>query len=135
MTRQLPFRPGNEISQCFNSGLASIYAVTDTAQPGYRPVETPTLTVKVPFENIKLGIQRYYEAKQNQVEVERVIRVPNPGPQYLISNQDIVQLTELAKQEGESPKQYRIELVQIAEGIYPPSLDLTLSRIEQEYSL
>lgn len=135
MTRQLPFRPGNEISQCFNSGLASIYAVTDTAQPGYRPVETPTLTVKVPFENIKLGIQRYYEAKQNQVEVERVVRVPNPGPQYLISNQDIVQLTELAKQEGESPKQYRIELVQMAEGIYPPSLDLTLSRIEQEYSL
>lgn len=135
MTRQLPFRPGNEISQCFNSGLASIYAVTDTAQSGYRPVETPTLTVKVPFENIKLGIQRYYEAKQNQVEVERVIRVPNPGPQYLINNQDIVQLTELAKQEGESPKQYRIELVQMAEGIYPPSLDLTLSRIEQEYSL
>lgn len=135
MTRQLPFRPGNEISQCFNSGLASIYAVTDTAQPGYMPVETPTLTVTVPFENIKLGIQRYYEAKQNQVEVERVIRVPNPGPQYLISNQDIVQLTELAKQEGKSPKQYRIELVQMAEGIYPPSLDLTLSRIEQEYSL
>lgn len=135
MTRKLPFRPGNEISQSFNSGLASIYAVTDTAQPGYRPVETPTLTVKVPFENIKLGIQRYYEAKQNQVEIERVIRVPNPGPQYPISNQNIVQLTELAMQEGESPKQYRIELVQMAEGIYPPSLDLTLSRIEQEYSL
>lgn len=135
MTRQPPFRPGNEISQNFNSGLASIYAVTDTAQPGYRPVETPTLTVKVPFENIKLGIQRYYEAKQNQVEIERVIRVPNPGPQYLISNQDIVQLNEWILEEGESPKQYRIELVQMAEGIYPPSLDLTLSRIEQEYSL
>lgn len=135
MTRQLPFRPGNEISQSFNSGLASIYAVTDTAQPGYRPVETPTLTVKVPFENIKLGIQRYYEAKQNQAEIERVIRVPNPGPQYPVSNQDIVQLIELVMLEGESPKQYRIELVQMAEGIYPPSLDLTLSRIEQEYSL
>lgn len=135
MTRQLPFRPGNEISQSFNSGLASIYAVTDTAQPGYRPAETPTLTVKLPFENIKLGIQRYYEAKQNQVEIERVIRVPNPGPQYLISNQDIVQLNEWILEEGESPKQYRIELVQMAEGIYPPSLDLTLSRIEQEYSL
>lgn len=135
MTRKLPFRPGNEISQSFNSGLASIYAVTDTAQPGYRPVETPTLTVKVPFENIKLGIQRYYEAKQNQVEIERVIRVPNPGPQYPISNQDIVQLNEWILEEGESPKQFRIELVQMAEGIYPPSLDLTLSRIEQEYSL
>lgn len=135
MTRQLPFRPGNEISQSFNSGLASIYAVADTAQPGYRPLETPTLTVKVPFENIKLGIQRYYEAKQNQVEVERVIRVPNPGPQYPISNQNIVQLNEWILEEGESPKQYRIELVQMAEGIYPPSLDLTLSRIEQEYSL
>lgn len=135
MTRRLPFRPGKEISQSFNSGLASIYAVTDTAQPGYRPVETPTLTVKVPFEKIKLGIQRYYEAKQNQAEIERVIRVPNPGPQYPISNQDIVQLNEWMLGEGESPKQYRIELVQMAEGIYPPSLDLTLSRIEQEYSL
>lgn len=133
--RKYPFRPGNEISQPFNSGLVSVYAVTDTAQPGYRPKGSLTLTVKLPFENIKLGIQRYFEAKQNQVEIERVIRVPNPGLQYPISNQDIVQLTERVMKEGESPKQYRIELVQIAEGVFPPSLDLSLSRIEQEYSL
>ncbi len=135
MTRKYPFRPGNKISQPYNSGLASVYAVTDTARPGYRPKPSNKLTVQLPFENIKLGIQRYFEALQNQVEIERVIRVPNPGPQYPISNQDVVQLLEKELQEGESPKQYRIELVQMAEGIFPPSLDLSLSRIEQEYSL
>lgn len=133
--RKMPFRPGNEISQFFNDGFVNIYAVSDNAAPGFRPLESLALTVKLPFDNLKLGIQRFYSAKQNQSDIERVIRVPNPGPQYTISNQDVAQIIERVLPAGKKPPQYRIELVQLAEGIYPPSLDLTLSRITQEFTL
>lgn len=134
MNRKSPFRPNNEISQNFNSGLVKIYEVEDKAQAGYRPKPELSFTVELPFENIKLGIQRYYAAKQNQSELERVIRVPNPGPDFNISNQDIAIILEHSPKPGEKEKSYSIELVQMVEGIYPPSYDISLSRYEEEYS-
>lgn len=122
--RQNPFRAGNEISQPFNSGVASIYRVTDMGEPGYAPVPRLELRVKLHYEELKLGLIRFYSAKQNQVKVERVLRVPRRPD---ISPQDVA-VTE-------DRKQYRIELVQMAEGVYPPSLDLTLGAVEQIYEL
>lgn len=69
---------------------------------------------------MRLGINRAYLGRQNQVEIERVIRVPHTGK---VSPQDIV-ITE-------DGKKYRVDLIQIAEGVYPPSEDLTLTKIEQ----
>ena len=71
-----------------------------------------------------MGINRAYLGRQNQVEIERVIRVPHTGK---VSPQDIV-ITE-------DGKKYRVDLIQIADGIYPTSDDLTLSRIEQKYEV
>ena len=50
-----------------------------------------------------------------------MIRVPHTGK---VSPQDIV-ITE-------DGKKYRVDLIQIAEGVYPPSEDLTLTKIEQK---
>ena len=50
------------------------------------------------------------------------MRVPK-GPD--ISSQDIA-VTE-------DGRQYRIDLVQLADGVWPPSLDLTLAKVEQVY--
>lgn len=122
--RQKPFRPGNEISQSFNSGVVSICRVTDAGEPGYAPVPQLELRVRLHYEERKLGLIRYYSAKQDQVRVEKVLRVPR-RPE--ISPQDVA-----VTQDG---KQYRIELIQMAEGVYPPSLDLTLSSVQQIYEL
>ena len=115
-----PNRPKNEVTQTYNDGIVTVYAQTDAAEPGYQPKPTLTKKVTVRYEERKLGIQRYYAAAQNQQRIERVLRVPKTSK---ISAQDVA-----ATEDGQ---QYRIELVQLAPGVYPPSVDLTLSRIEQ----
>ena len=70
----------------------------------------------------RLGIQRYYDALQNQIQVERVLRVPRAGN---VTSQDVA-ITE-------DGRQYRIDLVQSVDEVYPPSVDLTLSKVEQEF--
>lgn len=122
--RQNPFRAGNEISQPFNSGVVSIYRVTDAGEPGYAPVPRLDLRVRLHYEERKLGLIRYFSASQNQVKVEKVLRVPRRAE---ISPQDVA-----VTQDG---RQYRIELIQMAEGVYPPSLDLTPGTVEQIYEL
>lgn len=119
-----PNRPNNAISQTYNSGVVTIYAVTDAARPGYKPTQKPEKKMALRYDEQRIGINRAYLGRQNQVQIERVIRVPHTGR---VSSQDIA-VTE-------DDKQYRIDLVQLADGIYPPSDDLTLSRIEQKYEV
>lgn len=118
--RKLPFRPGNEISQSFVDGIVTIFRLTDTAKPGYRPSPIPEKTAVLRYEERRLGLTRYYSARQVNVEVERVLRVPRgPG----ISPQDLA-VTE-------DGREYTVDLVQTVEGVFPPCLDLTLSRVSQ----
>lgn len=112
-----PYRPAGEVTQSFNDGKVTVYGVVDSSQPGYKPVET--LTPKAPpfnYAERSLGVNRYYSAKQNQIELERVIRIPMSNIE--ISNQDIA--------ETEDGVKYRIDLVQTVLNVYPRSLDLTL---------
>ena len=119
-----PFRPREtRITQDFNDGLVRIYAVTDGAKPGYQTKVVPTLKCVLRYQEQRLGLQRTYLAKQAQVEVERVIRTPRLKE---VSTQNVA-VTE-------DGRQYRIDLVQGAE-TYPPSMDLTLARLVQDYDL
>ena len=118
---QKPNRPNHEISQTYNSGIVNIFTVTDSAVPGRKPVEELTPLVSLRYEERKLGVQRYYQAKQNQTEISRVIRVPKPGT--AITNRDIAYT--------EDGEKYRIDLVQNVAEVYPVSLDLTLVQYEQ----
>ena len=126
MPWKAPYRPktDNRITQGFEDGIAVIYAVTDGAAPGYKPKPTLTKKVTLRYEERRLGIQRYYEGQQNQVQIERVIRVPRVS---VVSSQDVA-VTE-------DGKQYRVDLVQIVTDVFPASMDLTLSRIDQKYEV
>lgn len=124
MPWRAPTRPGNEITQPFSDGVVEIYGVQNVAQPGYKPKEGLTPKIKLRYEEQRLGIQRYYSGMQNQVEIERVLRVPRAGH---VSSQDVA-ITE----DGE---QYRIDLVQAAMDTYPPAMDLTLAKIEQRFEV
>lgn len=116
-----PNRPKNEISQTYNSGIVNIFNVTNNGAPGKKPVEKLIPLVSLRYEERKLGIQRYYQAKQNQTEISRVIRVPKPGT--AITNRDIAYT--------EDGEKYRIDLVQNVAEVYPVSLDLTLVKYVQ----
>ena len=126
MSRQwkAPYRPTNEISQTFNSGVVAVYSVENVAAPGLKPVEKLKIKGKFRYDEQRLGIQRYYSGRQNQVEIERVIRVPRTDK---ISTQDVA-ITE-------DGHQYRIDVVQAAIDIFPPSADVTLARIDQNYEV
>lgn len=126
MARQwrAPHRPDNEITQEMNSGVVKIYSVEDSAQPGYQPKPSLTLKLTLRYEEQRLGINRLYLSRQNQAEIERVIRVPR---QDSISNQDVAIL--------ESGSQYSIDYTQTVQDIYPPCLDLSLVKVEQNYEV
>lgn len=76
--------------------------------------------ISLRYDERKVGVDRYYKALQNQIKVERVIRVQDAAP---ITNQDVA-ITE-------DGKQYRIQHVQTVPGVYPRSVDLTLIAYSQ----
>ena len=115
-----PYRPANEVTQDYNDGIVTIYAVTDSAQPGYQPMPTLAEKITLRYAEQRLGIQRYYAALQNQVQVERVIRTARAGD---ITTQDIA-ITE-------DGRKYAVYMVQSVQDVYPPSVDITLSKISQ----
>lgn len=115
-----PYRAKGEVSQRYNDGVVRIYSVEDTAAPGYAPVETPTLKITLRYEERRLGITRYFSGAQNQMQIDRVLRVQRAGK---ITSQDIA-VTE----DGQN---YRVDLVQSVPDVWPESMDLTLSKIEQ----
>lgn len=116
MTWRRPNRPNDEITQTYNDGVVKIYTVTDTAQPGYAPVRTRTLVYALPYDERRVGVQRRYLAAQNQVEIDRVLRVPAVH----LTTQNEANIDDV---------QYRIDTVQTVPDVYPPSLDLTLVRV------
>ena len=122
--RKAPTRPNNDITQQYNSGVLTVCALTDTAKPGLRPAPRLTPKVMLRYEECRLGITRLYQARQTQVEIERVVRVQR---RLDISPQDVA-ITE-------DGRQYRIDTVQAVMGTWPPSLDLSLVRITQVYEV
>lgn len=116
-----PSRPNHKVTQSFNDGLVTIYNTKDIAKPGYTPViQLATKKASLRYEEKRLGINRYNSALQNQVEIERVIRSPRMDG---ITTQDVA-ITE-------DGRQYTITMIQTTENIYPPSMDISLTRIDQ----
>mgnify|MGYP004728242163 FL=1 len=122
--RKAPTRPNNDITQQYNSGVLTVCALTDAAQPGYKPILKLTQKAAPRYEEPRLGIARLYQSRQAQVEIERVVRVQR-GPD--ISPQDVA-ITE-------DGRQYRIDTVQAVMDVWPPSLDMSLVRITQAYEV
>lgn len=119
-----PNRPRDEISQTYNDGVVIICDVIDVAEPGYAPKEELMPKYKLGYAERQMGVQRYYAAQQNQIQIERVIRVQRG---IAVDNQNVA-ITE-------DGHQYRIDLVQAVLDVYPPSLDITLARIDHDYEV
>lgn len=124
MPWKAPNRPSHEITQPFNDGVVGLYSVQDGAMPGYRPVPMLALKRRLRYQERYLGINRLYSGRQNQVDIQRILRVMKvPG----VSSQDVA-ITE-------DGQQYRIDSVQNVLDVYPPCMDLTLAKVEQKYEV
>lgn len=124
MPWKTPNRPTHEITQSFNDGIVEIYSVQDGAAPGYRPVPMLVRKGALRYQERYLGINRLYSGRQNQVDIQRILRVQKvPG----VSNQDVA-ITE-------DGQQYRIDSVQNVLDVYPPCMDLTLAAVKERYEV
>lgn len=124
MPWKTPNRPTHEITQSFNDGIVEIYSVQDGASPGYRPVPMLVRKGTLRFQERYLGINRLYSGRQNQVDIQRILRVQKvPG----VSNQDVA-ITE-------DGQQYRIDSVQNVLDVYPSCMDLTLATVKEKYEV
>lgn len=115
-----PYRPSGEISQSYTDGMVTVCAVRDAAEPGRLPWEELEEKLRLPFAERRVGVTRYYAARQNQIRVEKVLRVQKVAG---ITSQDVAVLHDGSK--------YRIDQVQDVPGVFPPSLDLTLTAYTQ----
>lgn len=121
MRWKAPNRPNHIITQPLNDGMVRICDVVNAAEPGLLPVKKLYPKVALRYENQRVGINRFYSGMQNQIQVDKVIRVPKA---IVVTSKDIA-VTE-------DGQEYRIEQVQDVLDVYPVCLDLTLSRIDQE---
>lgn len=122
LNRKTPYRPRKQAEfQSYGDGVVIIYSESDGAPAGLLPRPVLTEKIKLAYQEQKLGVQRYYQAKQNQIHVERVIRVQRSPVE--ITSQDVA-ITE-------DGRRYRIDLIQTVKDVWPQSLDLTLTAYTQ----
>ena len=114
-----PNRERNVITQTYNDGIVRIYNAEDAADPGHMPEEKLTLKAQLLYAEQRVGISRFYTAQQYHDDVERLVRVQRAG---VIANRDIAVTAD--------GQRYNIAMVQTVENSFPPSLDLTLTRIK-----
>lgn len=104
-------------TQTFNDGVLNIYRIDNTAAPGEMPNETPTIKYQgIRYDNRTVGMSRFWQAKQEDVRIERLVRCPRLSDVHAL---DIIQT--------ETGDQYNIEQIQYPRDVYPPSMDLSLS--------
>ena len=121
MAWKAPDRPAGRITQTFNDGIVKVYEVTDVSHPGDRPVKKLVLKETLRYDQRTVGMNRFYTAMQENVQIDNMVRCPRRAA---VSTQDIAEIGGV---------QYEIDMVQYPTDVYPPAMDLTLSRLEQKY--
>ena len=109
--------------QSYGDGLVRIYSAANEAAPGDAPRGHLTLRHSLRYEERTVGVSRHYAALQANDRIDMVIRCPR------------VPLSALDIAVPNDGKQYRITLAQRPQGVEPPSMDLTLRRLEMDYEL
>jgi hypothetical protein len=113
-------------TQTFNDGVVSIYSVDNIGESGNMAKEGLKIPPKVEalrFEERIVGMGRFWSAKQYQIKIDRMIRVPRIQS---VSSQDVAVLVD---------GQYEIKQVQYPPDVLPLSMDLSLERLVEEYEI
>lgn len=112
------------LTQQFNDGIVNIYKVANIADSGNMPKDGLTIKVSnLRYEERIVGMSRYWTAKQEQAQIEQLIRVPRINS---ITTHDVAILN------GE---QYDIAQFQYIQNAEPPCMDLSLERLEVAYEI
>ena len=111
--------------QTYNDGLLTVYRTINAAPPGETPVERLEKKYVLRYEERTIGVHRAYLAMQAEDRLDLLLRVPYRKD---VAAQDVV----IPTLDGH---QYRIKMVQKPKDITPPSMDLSLERLTEDYDL
>lgn len=109
------------LTQTYNDGTARIYVLKSES------LTQGTLEFKdgpLPYDERTVGMSRFWAAKQYHVKIDRMIRLPKKDN---VDCDDIVVLID--------GRQYQIKQVQYPPDVCPPSMDLSLERLEVQYDI
>ena len=111
--------------QTFNDGIAKIYSVNDISQSGNLPKKALKLKVdSFRYSERIVGMGRFWAAKQDLSIISQIVRVQR--------NDSVIEHDVVVLKDG---KQYDINQIQYVFDVMPPSMDLSLSRIEVAYEI
>ena len=112
--------------ESYSDGVVSIYKVENTALPGDMPVDGLVLQQTLRYKERTVGMSRFYQALQNNIKVDYVIRCPEVRG-LSDKNTDILVAILIDGQ------QYKVMQIQYIEDAEPPSMDLSLERLGVDY--
>lgn len=112
-------------TQTFNDGIVNIYSIGNIAEAGNKPKEGLTIKVSsLHYEERVVGMSRFWSAMQTSAKIDLILRTP--------------QLREVSSQDVAIPidgKQYKIVQIQYPPDVEPPSMDLSLERVDADYDI
>lgn len=109
-----------KIDQQYDDGFLKVYEQKDISSPGeFENIQTVVKYPKIYYQNRTVGYKRFLQGKQVDLEIQKLLRIPNLPD---INIFDIV--------ETENGQQFKIEQIQDPVGVYPASLDLSLSVVK-----
>lgn len=109
--------------QTFNDGLARFYETVNDTQNGRRPAKKLSLKSMLRYEERTVGMTRFWEAKRNDIQIDRMIRCPL---QRTVCVNDIAALPDGA--------QFAIRQVQYPKDVPAPVMDISLERLRDAYA-
>lgn len=113
--------------ESFNDGVVDLHKVTDLALPGDLPVEGLVLKQTLRYKERTVGLNRFYSAMQNDIKVDYVIRCPEVRGLSEKATDILVAIPI-------DSYQYKVIQIQYIEDAQPPSMDLTLERLGEDYT-
>lgn len=105
----------------FTDGIVYIYKTVDSSLPGYKPCLKPLFYRVYKFEYMTIGVRRNYEAMQQSVRLDELIKIQLDRR---ISPQDVIVIEGV---------QYDIKQIQHRQETVPPTSLISLQRREEVY--
>lgn len=114
------------LTQPFKDGVALFYLVKNIANAGNLPKEAleERIPNALPYDELKVGITRFWSASQEHSKIERLLRFPRVDQ---VKREDVT-----IPIDGE---QYKIVQIQYPPEVNPPCMDLSLERLEVAYEI
>lgn len=111
------------MAERFSDGIAVISDNNARNGVGNIPRDKLTEKSRLRFREKTVGINRFYQALQNNSLIERMIRCPRRDD---VSVFDIVQLIP----NGTDKDYYKIAQIQYPDEVHPPVMDIALERVD-----